>query len=371
MSYADQRRSQAMIGGFVSPDRLGWVASLLLLFYKFGGFLVISLQCFALGRHSTFVIRPPPFSPPFTAFHRSLAAMKSTALVAPFVLLAISAARATPLVERAPSPSQMDILQLGLTLEHLEDAFYTGALSKFNEAAFEKAGMPAYVRNRFQQIGQHEASHVRFLTNAIGADAVSACVYDFTSAYASPKAFLAASQILEGVGTSAYLGAAQDITDPDTLTDAGAILAVEAQHNSWISSTGLMGTPWSGPFDTPLDQNQVFTLASSYIVSCPKSNPTLPFTAFPPLSVSGTPTSGQSVQLSFDYSGSDQLYLGIFTGLDKVFAPIDGQKKVTIPSGLQGTAYAIVANDRTGSDASTIAGPAVLSFGLPSNASNE
>jgi hypothetical protein len=69
------------------------------------------------------------------------------------------------------------ILQYALTLEHLEDAFYHQALDKFDAAAFKKAGFPSWVRGRFSQIAEHEASHVAFLTSALGSEAVPACTY--------------------------------------------------------------------------------------------------------------------------------------------------------------------------------------------------
>jgi hypothetical protein len=74
-------------------------------------------------------------------------------------------------------PPDTAILQYALTLEHLEDTFYHQALAKFDANAFKKAGFPDWVRGRFSQIAEHEASHVAFLTTALGADAVPACEY--------------------------------------------------------------------------------------------------------------------------------------------------------------------------------------------------
>jgi hypothetical protein len=48
------------------------------------------------------------------------------------------------------------VLNFALTLEHLENAFYSGGLAKYDDKAFTDAGLPSFARGRFVEVGQHE-----------------------------------------------------------------------------------------------------------------------------------------------------------------------------------------------------------------------
>ena len=145
--------------------------------------------------------------------------------------------------------------------------------------------------NNLKYIAYDEQVHVQALSAAIsaaGATPVQACTYSFP--YTDVASFITLSSVLEGVGTSAYLGGAPLITSKQYLTVAGSILATEALHTSY-QRAAIGEVPMANPFETPLNPNPVFTLAAAFIVSCPANNPPLPFTAFPTL----TATKGQCV----------------------------------------------------------------------------
>lgn len=139
-------------------------------------------------------------------------------------------------------------------------AFYKGALAKYDAAAFANDGMPIFVRNRFVQIGAHEQAHVDFLSGALGSAATKPCTYSFP--YNSPSEFAALAMTLEGVGVSAYTGAAQFITDKTYLTVAASVLATEARHASWVSSAVRKVSGWSGALDVALPLSAVYNLAA-------------------------------------------------------------------------------------------------------------
>ena len=69
------------------------------------------------------------------------------------------------------------VLNFALSLEHLENAFYTKALAQFDDQAFKDAGLAPWVRPRFLEIAAHEATHVADLSAALGANAVQPCTY--------------------------------------------------------------------------------------------------------------------------------------------------------------------------------------------------
>lgn len=292
-----------------------------------------------------------------------------------FVLAGL--ASAAPLSSRdasAPStgPTDADILNYALTLEHLEDVFYRDGLAKFSEKDFADAGFDAVVYKNIQTVSSDEATHVSFLTTALkaaGATPVEACTYNF--AYTDVKTFLATASVLEGVGVSAYLGAAADIMSKDYLTAAGSILTVEARHSSYIRAKNSQ-VPFPQPFDAPLTLDEVYSLASQFIVSCPPENPKLPVKAFPVLTLDPkTPTpikTGDTVTvLTPNYTveaEGGKIYAAFIAVTGPTFVEataVSGGYSFKIPEGFAGQTYVVLTGcDSEVTDDTVVAGPAII-----------
>lgn len=157
----------------------------------------------------------------------------------------------------------IDVFNYALTLEHLESAFYKLAANyQFGNDAF---GQP--IGDRLMEIGAHEDAHVETLTKVIsdlGGDPVAAGEYDF--GVTDANSFLATAAAVENLGVSAYDGAGSSIQNPDLLTAAGSIVAVEARHASYLNL--ITGTsPFPAAVETPKTKSEVLEIAGPFIVS--------------------------------------------------------------------------------------------------------
>ncbi len=129
-------------------------------------------------------------------------------------------------VSAAASPAQdVRILNLTLTLEYLEEAFYAQAL---------RAGKLTPALRRFAETaGAHERAHVQFLEKALGRKAIKKPTFDFRDTITNPKKFSKTAVLLEDTGVEAYNGQAANLTKP-VLEAAAKIVSVEARHAGWI-----------------------------------------------------------------------------------------------------------------------------------------
>jgi len=273
-----------------------------------------------------------------------------------------------------------DILNFALTLEHLEAAFYAQGLANFSQANFPEYDESFY--SNLQEIAFDETTHVDFLTAALGvagAPAVAACTYSFP--VTTPAEFIQLASVLEGVGITAYLGAAALISSDAYLTVAASILTVESRHNAYLRYA-LGESPFPQAFDAPLDYNEVHTLASQFIVTCPDTNPPfLPVSAFPTLSVDGPNPieTGSQITLAFSASAPsqrshnkratngccDSVFAAWATATGPIFVPAQcvgyNTYVSTVPAGIHGQSYVTLTESGTdGSDDFILAGPAIV-----------
>lgn len=226
-------------------------------------------------------------------------------------------------------------------------------VNQFAQSDFATAGFPDWVRNRIEQIAGHEAQYVALLSGALGSAATQPCNYSFP--VTDVTTFLGLATIVESVGVSAYLGAPASIMEKEYVTVAGSILTTEARHQAWINSAVLKNAAWSGPEDTPLDFNEVYSIASAFITGCPSSNPTLPVKAFPALTIG---TDG-TVTTSADTSNA---YVQVIAGLTTdTFRVVNGRVQ-GMPQP-QGISYAVLTSQQNTtliSDDNILAGPAIM-----------
>ena len=154
----------------------------------------------------------------------------------------------------------VEVLNFALTLEYLEAAFYTQALT-------DTQGLGGDAKKLATTLKDNEVEHVDALTAAIkdaGGMPVEAPGVDFGDAFASEKSFLKLAMTFEDLGVSAYNGAATEIKSPEVLASAGSIVQVEARHAAAIRFLrGEDITP--GAFDEALPKDKVLEAAKPFI----------------------------------------------------------------------------------------------------------
>ncbi|MFC6732762.1 MULTISPECIES: ferritin-like domain-containing protein [unclassified Haladaptatus] len=176
--------------------------------------------------------------------------------------------------EDEDAPTDVDVLNFALTLEHLEDVFYRRGVEQFCSTDFERCktlnGFSARVRkdvyNNIVDIGDHESTHTEVLTQVItdlGGDPVPELEYEF--GFETPEEFLAIAQVLENTGVSAYDGAINKIENKELVTAGATIATVEARHASYLNL--LNGAdPFPAAFDEAKSKDEILEAAGGFIV---------------------------------------------------------------------------------------------------------
>jgi len=233
--------------------------------------------------------------------------------------------------------------------------------------SFTDAGFSETLYNELKYVTHDEEAHVTYLQaglTAAGASPVAACEYNFPMT--TPKEFVMLASVIEGVGVSAYLGAAPLVTSGDYLTAAGSILVTEALHQSTLR--GAAGEiPMANAFATPLGFNAVYSIASQFIVSCPATNAALPVMALPGLSiVTGMPTALNTViDIKPAKAVTGTVFATFCSGLMSIPVPVtvNGETlSATVPAGIEGQGYLFLTSDDSGkvTDDNVVAGPAII-----------
>ena len=169
-------------------------------------------------------------------------------------------------------PSDFDILNFALNLEYLEAEFYTmatqgvtitslgvgvsgsgnaGQTTGGNQVAFDT--MDSTVMKYAQELAVNERTHVALLRKSISAlggtpiakPAINLGALGF--GFGSQAEFLQLARVFEGIGVTAYGGAASLLTNKVALDYAARILATEAEHagaiRSLLARYGIQSAP--------------------------------------------------------------------------------------------------------------------------------
>ncbi len=160
--------------------------------------------------------------------------------------------------------NDVGILNFAYALEQLEAAFYTLVIAQLYK------GGRAEEAQVLNDIKKHEVIHREFFKAALGAAAIPALSFDFTSVnFRARGAVLSLASDFEELGVSAYNGAAQFIVNTDYLVTAGKIVSVEARHASAIADllrpNGKSFAPRA--FDLARGFNEVLAIADPFIAT--------------------------------------------------------------------------------------------------------
>ena len=147
----------------------------------------------------------------------------------------------------ATSKTDVAILNYALTLEYLQDAFYT--------ETERKGALSGPAARLTRVVGAVERAHVKALRDLLGQDAVARPFFDFQGVTESPDQFVRTAVAFEDLGTAAYKGQAHLIESPSVLAAAAGIHTVEARHAAWIRYIAGV-RPAQAAFDDPKSKKE-------------------------------------------------------------------------------------------------------------------
>ena len=163
------------------------------------------------------------------------------------------------------SRGDVAILNYALTLEYLQDAFYT--------EAERKGALQGPAARLTRVVGAVERAHVQALRKVLGRRAVATPFFDFRGVTEDPPSFVRTAVAFEDLGTAAYKGQAHKIESPEVLAAAVGIHSVEARHAAWIRY--IAGEqPAVEPFDQPSSEAETLRLVrkTRFVVRSPRTS---------------------------------------------------------------------------------------------------
>ena len=216
---------------------------------------------------------------------RSFATALSLLLLSLLSLYLVSAQTGAPTPVNLASVGDATVFNYALTLERLDSTFwtcylyplnttnpacaYTNATYAFSQTDFANAGYNATVFQTVQLIAAEELAHATIINaslQALGYQPVPTCNYVYPN-ITSVINYLNQGLAFETVGTAAYAGGLNGISNPMNVQMAATIASVEARHAGYLSN--LLGQqPFaSSGFNQAYNGSQVAALIAPYYVN--------------------------------------------------------------------------------------------------------
>lgn len=232
-------------------------------------------------------------------------------------------------------------------LEQLESEFYRQGIEKFSEADFAAAGFvnTQAVSQTLVSIQTSESVHSQVLQSALksfGAEPVTTCKFDFSSALTDVPTMAATARVVENVGVSAYIGGATLMTDPSLLANAATILTTEARHSTMLNALSA-GTPVPAAFDIAMTPSEILALASPFISGCDLGIP-----ANPTLTITNTGAAAPGTKLTFSSPALNSTTDGFFCQMMVGGAPFSIALPINeciVPEGINGPVAIWITSD--------------------------
>jgi hypothetical protein len=145
----------------------------------------------------------------------------------------------------ASDEADAKILNLFLTLEYVQQSFYSQAV--------QKAGLRGELLAFANAVGLQESAHVSSLSRRLGSRAAERPTSDFGAALSTPKRFRDAAIELEEAAIAAYIGQGANLSR-DTVATVATLISVEARQVAWLRDiAGISPAPRAADAARPAD----------------------------------------------------------------------------------------------------------------------